>query len=291
MKRSRLLWGAALVAGVVSASIIALPAAPANAVPTTTLVSNVSATSSTTTKTVTVNCPIGHPFLYGPSGGITIVTGTIGSVALKSVVPVGNPPTGASVTATELGTFAGTWNVTVFAICGPFTTELQVVPDSEGPNTQLSKEAAVSCPTGLGLYGTGFRLTGDGGNVLVHDVIPGTSVSPRGVTVRATTRTGTPSWQLEAFGICATRAPTMRVEQASTIPNSNQFNSVSRTCQTAGTRAHGVGVQTFGDTGVDGRIALTTMALLSTFSGGAIAAENVAVAESWRVQVYVICSN
>lgn len=291
MKRSRLLWGA-LVAAVVSASTVAPPAA--QAVPTTTLASNVSAVNSASSKTVGVDCPTGFPFLYGPSGGVTVVTGAFGHVALKSVVPVGNPPTRAEVTAVELGTFTGTWSVSVFAICGPFSTNLQVIPDSEGPNTLTTKEAAVSCPNSDGLYGTGFRLTGDGGNVLVHDVIPGTTLSPKGVTVRATTRAGTPNWQLEAFGICAQRAPTMRVEQVSTNPNSNPSNSISRVCQTAGTRAHGVGAQTFGDpagTNVDGRIALTTMALLSTFSGGAIGGETVDVPENWRIQVYVICAN
>jgi hypothetical protein len=286
MKRRRLLWGAVLVAGLVT-----LPAAPAHAVSSIQVVSGSSASNSTSSKTITVDCPVGS-FLYGTGGGIT---GGSGSVSLDAAVPEGSPPFRARVTATELGAFSGNWSVSAYATCGPFTTNLQVHSTPAGQSTALTKERAVSCPTGQGLYGTGFRVTGGGGGVLVHDVIPGTSISPRGVTVRATARPGfAPNWGLEAFGVCATAAPTMRVEQALTTSTTTPSKGINRTCQTAGTVAHGVGVQTLSEspgTAVDGRIALVTNAALFSTVGSAGAAANGTVAENWRLQVYVICSN
>lgn len=299
MKPVRLLWGAALVAGLITAPAVALPVAPAQATPNTTVVSEVSTLrDSSPVKSVTVDCPTGFPFVYGPGGNINILTGVGGSVAVESVVPVGNQPTSVEVTAVELGTFTGNWSVTAWAVCGPLTADMQVVTGTTTQNTQTTKEIDAGCDTALGdaLYGTGFRVTGGARNVLVHDVIPGTSVSPRGVTVRATARTGTaPNWKLEAFAICANRSPTMRIVQAATVPNSNSSNGVSRICPVVGgtqLRAHGYGAQTTGDgVNLDGRLALVTTAPLSTLSAGAGAVENGAVAQNWQVIVYVICSN
>jgi hypothetical protein len=291
MKRSRLLWGAALIAGLVTTQTVALSAAPAHAVSSISVVSSSSASNSTASKTITVECPLGS-FLYGTGGG---VTGGTGSVSLDAAVPEGNPPFRARVTATELGAFSGNWSVSAWATCGPFTNNLQIISTPASPSTATVKERSISCPTGLGLYGTGFRVSGGGGNVLVHDVIPGTSIAPKGLTVRATARPGfAPNWGLEAFGICATAAPTMRVEQALTTLTSSATRGINRTCTTAGTVAHGVGVQTLSEnpsTAVDGRIALSTVADLFSTVGSAGAAENGAVAENWKLQVYVICSN
>lgn len=291
MKRRRLLWGAALAVGMAATQVVVLPAAPADAVSSIEIVSASSASNSTASKTVTVECPVGL-FLYGTGGRLI---GGDGSVSLDAAVPEGSPPFRARVTATELGAFSGSWSVRASATCGPFTTNLQVHSTPASPSTARVKERSISCPTGQGLYGTGFRVSGGGGGVLVHDVIPGTSIQPRGVTVRATARpSATPNWGLEAFAICATAAPTMRVEQVLTPLDSSAAKGTSRTCQTAGTVAHGAGVQTLSEnpsTAVDGRIALSTMAnLIPTGSSGS-AEENGAVAENWRLQVYVICSN
>jgi hypothetical protein len=300
MRPVRLLWGAVLVAGLATAPAVALPAPPAQATPNTIIVSAESARSSSSTKTMPLDCPSTHPFVYGPGASINLISGTAGSVAVESVVPIGGQPRSIEVTAVELGTFTGTWSVIAWAVCGSFTADMQVVTGTTAQNTTASKSIDAGCDTGLGdaMYGTGFRITGGARNVLVHDVIPGTSVDPRGVTVRATARPGTtPNWKLEAFAICANESPTMRIVQASTLPNSNSSNGVSRICPVVGgtqLRAHGYGVQTLGDpagTNVDGRIALITTAPLSTLSAGAGGVENGAVAQSWRVIVYVICSN
>lgn len=298
MKPVRLLWGAALVAGLVTAPAVALPVAPAQATPNTIVVSAESTRSSSSTKTQTLDCPSTHPFVYGPGASINLISGTAGSLAVESVVPIGAQPRSIEVTAVETGTFTGTWSVIAWAVCGSFTADMQVIPGATAQNTAVSKSVDAGCDTALGdrLYGVGFRVTGGARNVLVHDVIPGTSIQPRGVTVRATARLGTtPNWKLEAFAICANASPTMRIVQAATVPNSNPSNGVSRVCPVVDgvqLRAHGYGVQTLGETAtVDGRIAMVTTAPLSTLSAGAGATENVAVAQTWQVIVYVICSN
>ncbi|MGM1063043.1 hypothetical protein [Saccharothrix sp. Mg75] len=290
MRPSRLLRGVALVAGLVAAQAVVLSVAPAHASVPVTAVSANSASNSTATKTVTVDCPTGT-FLYGAGGG---TNGGSGNVALTAVVPEGAPPFRARVTATEVTAFAGNWNASAWASCASFTTNLQVVVTATASNAVSPKEAHASCPNGLGLYGTGFRVTGGTADVLVHDVIPGTSLAPRGSTTRATAQTGTaPTWRLESFGVCANPAPTMQVVQAQTTFTSTSSKGLSQTCP-AGTAAQGVGAQALGEnpgTAVDGRIALTTMANLFTTAGSAGAAENGAVAGNWRLQVYVICAN
>jgi hypothetical protein len=298
MKLRRLLWGAVLLAGAFTAPVAALPVA-AHAVGSTTIKTADSASNTTSVKQIPVECPQGE-FVYGAGGSIS--GGGAGNVALQAVVPEAVVPgtTGAPVrvrvTAVALGAVTSTWSVTAWAVCGVFTTNLQIVPASD-TSTLRAKEANARCPDSLRMYGTGFRINNGNGTVLVHDVIPGTSVKPTGVTVRATARTGlSPSWTLDGFAICANPAPTMSIVQATTQPSSGTTRGVnSPTCPT-GTRAHGIGAQTFSPvapgSSVDGRIALTTMAQLFTTAGGAGAAENGAsVTEDWQLRVYLICSN
>lgn len=291
MKRSRLLWGAAaLVAGLLTPVAVALPA---QAVVPITVVTATSPSNSEAVKTITVTCPTGR-FLYGAGG--SIVSGA-GSVSLEAVVPEGNnpggPPTRAVVRAGELLTFSGSWSVSATATCGVSTTGLRVFSTAPGTSTETTKERNLSCPTGQALYGTGFRLSGGGGNAVVHDVIPGVSFAPRSLTVRATARPGAiPNWGLEAFAVCANPATTMRIQQAVGALDSNTPKSVSGLCP-SGTVAHGAGAQTLSQnpgTAVDGRIALNTMSNLSSTTGTAAAAEHGTVTNDWRVQVYVICS-
>jgi hypothetical protein len=215
-------------------------------------------------------------------------------VELEAVVPSGSPPNRVTVTALEVDSFAGSWSVTAFAICGPSTTFLQVVSASTSSSSTSPKEANVRCPSGLALYGTGFAIHSGNGTVLVHDVLPGISSSPRSLTVRATARPGfTPFWSLDAFGICANPATTMRIVLAQTALDSTATKSVNEVCP-SGTRPHGVGAQTLSENpgnAVDGRVVLQTMAALASTVGSAGAAENGSVSTNWRLQVQVICAS
>lgn len=291
MKRSRLLLlGATLVAGLVTVPVVALPVAPAHAVVNTEVESAASASNTASVKEIPVNCDQGE-FAYGGGGSIT--GGGTGNVALQAVAPVGNPPTGFRVRAASLGSAVGSWSVTAWAMCGTFTAGLQVVPDTDGPNTVLSKETDSRCPEPTRLYGTGFRISNSGdGTALVHDIIPGTSVTPRGVTVRATARPGlTPNWRLDGFAICANPAASMGINQATTNPSSNPSHSLTKVCENGDRFLHGLGAQTLGPASADGRIALSSMFPTSNRSGGAIAGENAnAVPESWQLRIYVVCS-
>jgi hypothetical protein len=289
MHRSKLLAPVAVV--ITTAGL--LLAAPAQAVSATTVVSQRSSlVGSETTKTVRVACPSGQ-FVYGP--GAAISSGAGGNVTLQKVVALGSPPDLVEVTATEVnGSFGGSWNVTAYAICGPLTPNLQVVSSSAvGPSTASPKEANVSCPTGLRLYGTSFEIVGGNGNALVHDVLVGIPSSPRSLTVRATARPGAaPSWSLRAIAICANPATTNRVVQLQTALDSSASKSVNHVCP-AGTIPHGVGAQTLGDPGtaVDGRVTIRTMAALATTVASVNANELGSLLENWRAQVYVICAN
>ena len=292
MRRTKLLGRTALAILILSG--VQLVSAPsARAVGSTTVVSAESLTSSTLSKTVTVTCPTGQ-FVYGPGAAIS---GGNGSVTLERMFPVGSPrPTQVTVMARVVGNFSGDWSVTAYAICGVSTTSLQVVagpvvsPDSTSP-----KESIVRCPSNLRLYGTGFDTTGGIGSVYVHDIIPGASVSPVSVTVRATERAGyTGRWSLRAYGICSNPAQSMRVVQADSATDSTSPKSVNHVCP-SGLRPHGVGVQTLGPLGtgtaVDGRIVIDAVAALAATVGSTRASEISAIADNWRLQTYVICAN
>lgn len=291
MKRSKLLLlGATLAAGLLTTQVVALPLAPAQAFMTG-VESSTSTSSTQAAKTHDVNCDQGQ-FAYG--GGGSINGGGVGNVSLQGALPIGNPPTGFRVRAAALSSGIGSWSVTAWALCGTFTTNLHVEVGSVGPSTARSKEVDAECPTSQRMYGTGFDMSPTtNGTVLVHDIIPGTTLTPRSVTVRATARPGlSPSWSMDAFAICANGAAGMRIDAASSMSTSNPTRDTSKTCENASHFAQGLGVQTFGATdAVDGRIALRAIRPPNNRSVRGVAEENgTAVGETWQLRVYVICS-
>jgi len=291
MKRSKLLLlGATLAAGLITTQVVALPLPSAHAF-STNVESATSASSTTAAKNQDVNCDQGQ-FAYGGGGSIT--GGGTGNVSLQGVVPIGDPPTGFRVRAAALSSGIGSWSVTAWALCGTFTTNLHVVVDSEGPSTVRSKEAFAQCPTTQRMYGTGYDMSpSTNGTVLVHDIIPGTTLTPRSVTVRATARPNlTPNWSMDAFAICANGAAGQRIDAVSSTSSSAATRDISKTCENASHFAQGLGVQTFSaGTEVDGRIALSAMRPPNNRSIRGIAGENgAAVTENWQIRVYVICS-
>lgn len=293
MKRSTsLLLGAVLVAGLVTAPVVLLPGTPAHAVPNTESKSATSAFNTQPVKEFSVSCDLGE-FAYGGGGSINIDGGPTGNVALQSVVPLGNPPTGFKVRAAALSSGIGSWSVTARALCGASTTNMQVVSDNAGPSSLRTKETVARCPDTLRMYGTGFDTspTSDG-TVLVHDVIPGTTLSPRSVTVRATARPDmSPNWSLVAYAICANPAATMRIDAASSTSSTSGTRDISKACTNNATFAHGLGVQTFGATdAVDGHIALNAMQPANNRTVRGIAAVNGTIGEAWQLRVYVICA-
>jgi hypothetical protein len=293
MKRSKsLLLGAALVAGLITAPVVVLPGTPAQAVPNTESESATSAFNTQAVKEMPVNCDPGE-FAYGGGGSINVDGGPTGNVALQAVVPVGDPPTGFKVRAAALTSGIASWSVTARALCGASTTNLRVVADDVGPSTLRTKEADARCPDTLRMYGTGFDTSPTtNGTVLVHDVIPGTTLTPRSVTVRATARPNmSPNWSLVAYAICANPAGTMRIDAVSSTSSTSATRDISKSCTNNSTFAHGLGVQTFGATeAVDGQIALNAMQPANNKTVRGIAAVNGALGEPWQLRVYVICA-
>ena len=77
------------------------------------LVSQTSATDSSTPKNVTATCPAGK---RGISGGAGIFNASGGPLALRVSTPTANVD-GWTATAAEIGSYAGSWALRVYAVC------------------------------------------------------------------------------------------------------------------------------------------------------------------------------
>lgn len=243
----------------------------------------VSATSAfnSVNKSVSVACPAGSR-VYGTGaeinggGGVVVLDDIVPNLALTSV----------HVTAYESVAFAGNWSVTVYAVCGVNTLNLQRIQFTSATNS-LSKTVFVGCPSGLRLYGLGAELNGAIGRVFLDDLTPNSALT--GVTVTAFENGAfAGNWNVTGYAICGNRAATMVRVAASSLSNSVGAKTVTASCP-AGTRVHGVGAQ------LDGAFGAVLLDDLrpntGLLSGTATAVERGPYAGNWSVTVFVICSS
>lgn len=154
------------------------------------------ATNSDMVKTVVAGCPAGLR-LYGLGGEIN---GGFGNVFFNSLTPsVGL--TYALVTAIENGAYAGSWNVTGYAICGnPAATMVRTAVTS--PTNSLNKSASAFCPAGTRVHGVGAELAGSGGNVVIDEVAPSAGLA----SATATGFENGPfagNWAITSYAVCS----------------------------------------------------------------------------------------
>jgi hypothetical protein len=153
----RIPWPRPLLAGLaVLVAVGAALVAPTPAFASTGRVfrSAASVSDSATTKTVRVICPQGTMVLGG--GGIIINGGQ--GVQLARTEP-SSDGSGWIVTASEIPPgFAGTWSVTVQAVCGIVSGYQQVVSETLPANAVLAHTTA-ACPPGKKIIGAGGRAT------------------------------------------------------------------------------------------------------------------------------------
>lgn len=171
----------------------------------------------------------------------------------------------------------------------------ELVNRSSGTNSNDFRRVTASCPSGKVLIGTGYRVTGAAGEVVVDDVLPNgtTTTAPTSVRVDAYEADGFDgNWTLHAEAVCANVAGAVRV--AATRPgNSNDFHDTPPATCPSGKTLTGTGFEmdgAFGEAVVDDlRPNGSATTAPTSVTAGAYEAEP--IAGNWTLIAYGICTN
>jgi len=112
---------------------------------------------------------------------------------------------------------------------------LMRVSSTSGFSTHNGKIVVVSCPAGKQLVGTGARIDGGNGKVVITSLMPnGSTIAPTSVTAQAEkTDPISLSWSLTVYGICANPLPGLVLISATIIDNKSEDpKAVSAVCPT-----------------------------------------------------------
>jgi hypothetical protein len=160
--------------------------------------------------------------------------------------------------------------------------------------SQDAKDVAVSCPAGKQLVGTGARIDGGLGEVVLTALQPNGSPTVAPTSVLAIAREADPisgNWSLTVYGICANPLPGLvRISATSSASQSEDLKSVGARCP-AGKALVGTGFQIAGGHGQ-----VTVVFVLpygpnpSDPMVGVFAAEVDLYYDNWRLTAYAICA-
>jgi hypothetical protein len=196
------------------------------------------------------------------------------------------PVLGAAVAA---GALVATTSPAVAAVPGH-----QLLSVGSATDSTNFKSVTATCPSGTVLIGTGHRITGGTGEVVVDDLRPNGSATtaPTAVTVGAYETDGfAGDWTLHAEAVCANVAGAIRVSV--TGPSNSDDAHTTRVNCPANKRLTGTGYEmnvAVGDAAVD---------ILAFSIGSATAPAEVLVraleadpiAGNWNLTAYGICTN
>ncbi|MFI7487988.1 hypothetical protein ACIBXA_06345 [Micromonospora echinaurantiaca] len=169
------------------------------------------------------------------------------------------------------------------------------VSTTSASNSTDFRSVTATCPVGKVLTGAGYELNGATGEAVVDDFRPngGAATAPTAVTVGAyEAEAFAGNWSVTAYAICANPVAGLVRVSATSASNSNDFRSVTATCQ-VGKVLTGTGYELTGVTGegvVDdfrpnGGVATAP----TSVTVGAYEAD--AFAGNWTATAYAICAN
>jgi hypothetical protein len=270
------------VVGILAAGALLTVAPAAQAVPNPVRVVATSSSSSQTQRVVFANCP-SNLALYGGGAQIIIDSGTPGGVMLSSVAPFMTDLRTMVGIAYERGSFAGSWRLRVFAICGPREAGLQLAVGFSSIAMGERQTAQATCPAGTRPYGGGASISSGEDDIYLERVTPGLN----GYT--ATGRVAAPPidrfWQMVAYVICGKTGgfSFSRLDGGS----STSPRELDVACP-AGSRVHGAGAEILGG---DGRILIDAVTIDSgLLTVRARAVENPPTDVRWALAVWVVCA-
>lgn len=245
-----------------------------------------SALDGTNTKSVSVPCPAGTK----PFGGGFFVSGGAGGRVSVTRLQALSPSNTFAVSATEVsGPPPAAWRLHGYAICGAAPAGLTYVSFSTASNSTSPKAATATCPAGKKLIGTGARLIGDAGQVLLDDIVPSAGLTSTSVVAYEDQTGYAGNWQLWAYGVCANPLANQSLQTADTLPANSSDDAVGAACP-GGTRLHGLGGAITGATGRALFGGLYPDAALTT-SVAVTIEQNGGYTGNWYTRVYAICAS
>ena len=199
------------------------------AVPGLQRVTATSATNASSVKQAIAFCPAGKQ-LIGTGGQLT---GATGEAVIDDLTP-NSPLTHAMVVAHEddNGTTA-TWSVTAFAICANPVPGLQLVTASLASNSVTGTGVTAACPVGKNLIGTGGELTNAGGEVVMDEISPGSTLTSVRVTGYEDDTGAAANWSVTAYAICANPLPGLQRVTATQVSQSAFSSGANAVCPAA----------------------------------------------------------
>ena len=282
MKRT----AAVLFTLVAAGAMTVLAGPPAQAVPGLGFVSASSALDGADTKSVSVVCPAGTK----PFGGGFFVSGGAGgriSVTRLQALPSSNT---FAVTATEAVDGApAAWRLHGYATCAPAPAGLTYVSSGTVSDSGSAKAATATCPAGTKVIGTGVRLSGDAGQVVVDDIQPAAALGSVTAWAYEDSTGYAGNWSLTAHATCAAPLAGLSLQSADTLPADSADDAVGATCP-GGTRVHGLGGSVTGATGRVFYGGLYPAADLTSAVAVPIA-QQAGFAGTWSTRVFAICAN
>jgi hypothetical protein len=185
---------------------------------------------------------------------------------------------------------AGTMTVAHAAPAAADVPDHQIVRQTSSSISTSPRSITVFCPVGKDLIGTGGRVIGGGGNVLLESIVPDLDTDGVVVSARENLAGTTSNWSVEAVAVCADdgSVPGMYlVDNDDTSSSGADQQASTRANCDEGDRALGVG---FEFSGAAGRLHLTTL-MPTEGSVLAVGHEDAAgTTASWDVTVFGICA-
>lgn len=227
---------AAVLAAAVTSGTVMVAVAPAAAVPSLTRQVEMSNINSSTTKSVTADCPEGTTVI----GGGGYAGGAGGSVVLTGLEPVVSASgSGYRTTATEdEDSYPGDWYVVSYALCASTLLGLEYLSNPSTTGSNPMNGIAAECPRGKKVIGTGAVIDGGGRHVGLSHVLPNHVTLATVAAVAHEDETGYDGdWSVTAFAVCAFPLPRMQAVVA--YGQTPQISAVA-VCPDS-TQVHGVG--------------------------------------------------
>ena len=225
------------------------------------------------------------------SGGASINGGN-GQVVLKAIIPeIGTPSRIIAIAVEDQTGTNANWSLSAYAICGNYA----VVPVAAhtASNSVSPKSTTATCPTGKRVVGASAAVFSGGGQVLLDDFIPNSTLTA--VTAKAYEDGNgySANWDLIAYAMCADFAfPGLerRSADSSAGKNSQSPKTAMVGCSSSGKRVIGLGTAVddgFGQVLIDD--ALPTNSNLTQVTVRAYEDET-GHSQSWDILAYVICA-
>ena len=246
--------GVPLLMGLVGFMVMSAGAA-SKSVPGRVRITATSGSNSNDYKYVTARCPEGKRLL-GAGGKIAGGSGEVEMDDISLRKATSGPPAAVRVYAYETDPYASNWTVRAYAICAFPLVGQELKEVTSAVDSPEGRGVTASCSPGTRLFGSGGRVEGGQGEVLMNFLeVNGSPISaPTSVTVIAhESETYPNNWSVTAQAICASPVTGLvRIRAVSDLADSDN-KSVTATCP-SGKKVVGTGGRVAVDVDASGEL-------------------------------------